>query len=133
MIFEGRLSGVGQEPQWEEHLEQVLIPPKVRSTPQGSLGRSDDTGSAFRNGNLLEMLIIQNQQRMDAESKINEIFQTTLTHVKYLRYPAKVLKSTLSGVSWPNNLLIVTLLGDGKNSPMNNLFIYVKKMCSVYF
>lgn len=29
MILDGKCSGVGEEPQWEEHLEQVIIPPRA--------------------------------------------------------------------------------------------------------
>ena len=82
MIVDGRSSGIGEEPQWEAHLEQVIIPPRSRrSSSPGSVSststNSDDRGMPF-NGNLMEMFLLQNQQRMIEESKRTEMFQTTL-------------------------------------------------------
>ena len=79
MIIDGKCSGVGEEPQWEEHLEQVIIPPKSRkrslllssSTTTSSEGVKSDKS-------IIELMMLQHQQSMEAESRRADMFQKTL-------------------------------------------------------
>ncbi|KAL9960139.1 hypothetical protein ACROYT_G033550 [Oculina patagonica] len=82
MIMDGKCSGVGEEPQWEEHLEQVIIPPKSRkrsassSTSTSSSTTSPEGGKSDRS--IIELMMLQHQQSMEAESRRAEMFQKTL-------------------------------------------------------
>lgn len=82
MIMDGKCSGVGEEPQWEEHLEQVIIPPKSRkrsassSTTTSSSTTSPEGGKSDRS--IIELMMLQHQQSMEAESRRAEMFQKTL-------------------------------------------------------
>ena len=78
LIIEGRVSGLGEEPIWDQYLEQVIVPPKRRRSSSPSSSSTSSLNDSSSNKNLMEMLILQNQQRMEAESRRTEIFQTTL-------------------------------------------------------
>ena len=74
MILDGKCCGVGEEPQWEEHLEQVIIPPKSRKS--SSTTSSSEGGNSDRS--IIELMMLQHQQSMEAESRRAEMFQKTL-------------------------------------------------------
>ena len=76
-IIEGKSAGVGEEPKWENYIDQVGIPPKppARQSPQGEMASKQTTATT---DDLLKAMIIQNQQRMDLESKRAETFQNSL-------------------------------------------------------
>ena len=75
IILDGKCSGVGEEPQWEEHLEQVIIPPKSRKSIPSS---SSSTTSSYSDRSIIELMMLQHQQSMEAESRRAEMFQKTL-------------------------------------------------------
>lgn len=76
-IIEGKSAGVGEEPKWENYIDQVGVPPKppARRSPQGEMASKQ---KAATTDDLLKAMIIQNQQRMDLESKRAETFQNSL-------------------------------------------------------
>ena len=78
MIINGKCSGVGEEPVWEDHLEQVIIPPKSRKSNVSSSTSTTSSDDGQTTRGLMEMLMLQNQQRMDAESRRAEMMHTTL-------------------------------------------------------
>jgi hypothetical protein len=91
MIYEGFLSGIGEEPMWEDHLEIVRVPPKSRRSnvnpSNSSLSCNSSNNSSFNgsfststatNTNVMELLMLQNQQRIEMEAKKADMFQTTL-------------------------------------------------------
>ena len=79
MILDGKCSGVGEEPQWEEHLEQVVIPPKSRkSIPSSSSSTTSSSDIGKSDRGITELVMLQHQQRMEAESRRAEMFQKTL-------------------------------------------------------
>ena len=83
MILNGKVSGVGEEPVWEEHLDKILTPPKSRrsfsSTDQSTSSQSTSSQSTSgQPASMMEMFLMQNQMRMEAESRRAEMFQTTL-------------------------------------------------------
>ena len=79
MILDGKCSGVGEEPQWEEHLEQVIIPPKSRkSTPSSSSSTTSSSEGGKCDRSIIELMMLQHQQSMEAESRRAEMFQKTL-------------------------------------------------------
>ncbi|KAK3699693.1 hypothetical protein QZH41_014667, partial [Actinostola sp. cb2023] len=74
LIVEGKSTGIGDEPSWEKHLEQIGVPPKsprdsVRKASPNSVSSTDD---------LLKAMIVQNQQRLELETKRAETFQNSL-------------------------------------------------------
>ena len=79
MILDGKCSGVGEEPQWEEHLEQVIIPPKSRkSIPSSSSSTTSSSEGGNSDRSIIELMMLQHQQSMKAESRRAEMFQKTL-------------------------------------------------------
>lgn len=79
MILDGKCSGVGEEPQWEEHLEQVIIPPKSRkSSPSSSSSTTSSSEGGNSDRSIIELMMLQHQQSMEAESRQAEMFQKTL-------------------------------------------------------
>lgn len=85
LILAGKSSGCGEEPQWELHLEQIIVPPKSRrtSSPGSSASSScssnnSSASTSQSNGNLMEMRLLQNQQKIMEDSKRTELFQTAL-------------------------------------------------------
>lgn len=83
MIVDGNLSGVGEEPEWSEHLEAIVVPPKSRrsTSPQSlSMSSSSSTVSTGQPANLMEIMVL-NQQSMEADSRRSEMLQTTLLSI----------------------------------------------------
>lgn len=76
MIMDGKCSGVGEEPQWEEHLEKVIIPLKSRKRSASSSTTSPEGGKSDRS--IIELMMLQHQQSTKAESRRAEMFQKTL-------------------------------------------------------
>lgn len=81
MIIDGRSHGIGEEPDWSQHLEEVIVPPKSRrssvcTSPSPSTSTSSTTGDGLQNG--LFQLMMMNQQRMEESSRRSEMLQTTL-------------------------------------------------------
>lgn len=76
-IVEGKSAGVGEEPKWENYIDEIGVPPKppARQSPQGEMASKQKTATT---DDLLKAMIIQNQQRMDLESKRAETFQNSL-------------------------------------------------------
>lgn len=78
-ILEGRSSGVGEEPLWQNFISQVGVPPKPsRGTPKPSSPPSTATSTPTTTDDLLKAMFIQNQQRMEIESRRAEVFQNTM-------------------------------------------------------
>ena len=79
MIIDGKCSGVGEEPQWEEHLEQVIIPPKSRKrSPLLSSSTTTSSEGVKSDKSIIELMMLQHQQSMEAESRRADMFQKTL-------------------------------------------------------
>ena len=79
MILDGKCSGVGEKPQWEEHLEQVIISPKSRrSIPSSSSSTTSSSESGNSDRSIIELMMLQHQQSMEAERRRAEMFQKTL-------------------------------------------------------
>ena len=76
-IIEGKSAGVGEEPKWENYIDQVGISPKPppRQSAQGEMASRQKSATT---DDLLKAMIIQNQQRMDLESKRAETLQNSL-------------------------------------------------------
>ena len=74
LILEGKSAGVGEEPPWEEYIEQVGVPPK---SPR-DFTKKDDSTKSTSTDDLLKAMILQNQQRLELESKRAETFQNSL-------------------------------------------------------
>jgi len=72
LISEGKASGVGEEPNWEEHIAYVNIPPKRKERPN-SLASDSSTNA----DNLLKMMFLQNQQRMEIEDRRSQFLQNS--------------------------------------------------------
>lgn len=73
MILGGKCSGV------EEHLEQVIIPPKSRkSIPSSSSSTTSSSEGGNSDRSIIELMMLQHQQSMEAESRRAEMFQKTL-------------------------------------------------------
>ena len=80
-ILEGRSSGVGEEPIWQNFISEVGVPPKpARSSPQSSFSpqATSTPTSTLTTDDLLKAMFVQNQQRMDIEAKRAEVFQNTM-------------------------------------------------------
>ena len=76
LILEGKSAGVGEEPKWENYIDQVGVPPKPARLPaQPEMSSGQNTATT---DDLLKALIIQNQQRLELESKRAENFQNSL-------------------------------------------------------
>lgn len=81
LIMDGKCCGVGEEPQWEEHLEQVITPPKSKKTnPSSSSSTTGSTSPEDKRSDrsIIELMMLQHQQSMQAESRRAEMFQKTL-------------------------------------------------------
>ena len=79
MIIDGKCSGVGEEPQWEEHLEQVIIPPKSsKRSPLLSSSTTTSSEGVKSDKSIIELMMLQHQQSMEAESRRADMFQKTL-------------------------------------------------------
>ena len=87
--MDGKCSGVGEEPQWEEHLEQVIIPPKSRKRSASSSTTSPEGGKSDRS--IIELMMLQHQQSMEAESRRAEMFQKTQVNFMCLFYPLSLM------------------------------------------
>ena len=82
MTMDGKCSGVGEEPQWEEHLKQVIIPPKSRKrSPSLSSSATTSSEGVKSDKSIIELMMLQHQQSMEAEIRRAEIFQKTLLTV----------------------------------------------------
>lgn len=87
-IVSGKSSGVGDEPDWEKCIDIVKVPPKNKRSKQSPSVSSDTSSNlsptasltppASTTPNLLELFMLQSQQRMEAEAKRADMFQTTL-------------------------------------------------------
>ena len=81
LMLTGQVAGVGEEPEWEQHLDKIITPPKSKrhssSTSMSTSPSMCSTDSGQPSG-IMEMFFMQNQQRMEAESRRAELFQTTL-------------------------------------------------------
>ena len=87
-IVNGKSSGVGDEPDWEKCIDVVKVPPKNKRSNKSSSVSSDSSSNlsptasltppASTTPNLLELFMLQNQQRIEAEAKRADMFQTTL-------------------------------------------------------
>lgn len=80
LVLSGESSGVGEEPDWQQHLDKVHTPPKSRRSSPSTTASSSSTSSSEGGQPLgmMGMFLIQNQQRMEAENRRSEMFQTTL-------------------------------------------------------
>lgn len=67
-IVSGTSGGVNDEPVWEEHIDAVLVPPKVKKPQSTMVGSCSSPNSTNQ---VLEMMLLQQQQR-------SEIVQTAL-------------------------------------------------------
>ena len=91
MIIDGRSTGIGDEPEWEKYIDMVKVAPKNRrssrkSSQTSSLNTSlesdhvpsipQTTAPQANCNNVMEMLLIQNQQHMELESKKSDMFQS---------------------------------------------------------
>lgn len=76
-IIEGKSAGIGEEPQWENYIDKIGVPPKplARQSPQAEMASKQKTATT---DDLLKAMILQNQQRMELESKRAETFQNSL-------------------------------------------------------
>ncbi|KXJ11166.1 hypothetical protein AC249_AIPGENE11745 [Exaiptasia diaphana] len=63
----GKSAGVGEEPNWEEYIDLIGVPPKKRRERSGSAAESPETST----DDLLKAMMIQNQRS-------TEVFQTSL-------------------------------------------------------
>lgn len=63
-IIKGQSAGVGEEPKWENYIDQVGIPPKppARRSSQGEIASKQKTATT---DDLLKAMIIQNLQRIN--------------------------------------------------------------------
>ena len=89
-IVDGKSSGVGDEPDWEKCIDVVHVPPKNARSSGASSVNSEASSSSTPNStvnqslvnnnspNLLELFILQSQQRMEIEAKRADVFQSTL-------------------------------------------------------
>lgn len=103
LILDGKCSGAGEEPTWEEYLEQVIVPPKSRRTCTSASSTSSSSSSnntsqeEISTKSFIEMMMMQNQQRMDAE----RMFQQTLL----------TMMSTNFAPTMQNQVIIVNFIG----------------------
>lgn len=102
-IVDGKSFGVGDEPDWEKCIDIVKVPPK---NMRKSLSPSVSSESSFSvsptsnpttqphstSPNLLEMFMLQSQQRMEIEAKRADMFQNTLLAMmsSNIRLPVQV-------------------------------------------
>lgn len=84
-IMEGKSAGIGDEPQWEDYIDMIGVPPKKGR--EKSCVKSPDTSSS--GDQLLKAMLIQSQ-------KSTEVFQNSLL---------AILASQQSRVSMPKWLL----------------------------
>ena len=90
-IVDGKSSGVGDEPDWDKCIDIVRVPPKnmrsnrspsmcsessLSSSPTSNINQSPPTNAS---PNLLELFMLQSQQRMEIEAKRADMFQDNLT------------------------------------------------------
>lgn len=68
LIVEGKSAGLGDEPDWEEFIDVIGVPPKRRSSEKMSTPQSQAETSTDQ---LLKAMMIQNQRN-------TEVFQTSL-------------------------------------------------------
>lgn len=75
-IISGKSSGIGEEPIWQNFIDQVGVPPKPpRLSPQSS---ATPSVTPMTTDDLLKTMFIQNQQRMEIEAKRAETFQNSM-------------------------------------------------------
>ena len=76
LIVQGKSAGIGEEPKWDDYIDQVGVPPKppARQTSQAEKSNSSTTTT----DDLLKAMIVQNQQRLELESKRAETFQNSI-------------------------------------------------------
>ncbi|KXJ23339.1 uncharacterized protein LOC110250738 [Exaiptasia diaphana] len=95
LIVGGRLSGIGEEPNWTDHLEEVIVPPKSRrsscTSPCSSIASSaSSAASDGLQGGLLQMMMM-NQQRSEM---LHNTFMTTML---------AMMQSKVTGMNPPNS------------------------------
>lgn len=79
-IIAGKSNGIYEEPGWENFIDIVGVPPKegrVSSTKTSKDSKGGDKSSSTTD-DLIKAMLIQNQQRMELETKGTEVFQTSL-------------------------------------------------------
>jgi hypothetical protein len=69
LIVSGRSKGVGDEPSWEESINEIGVPPKGRDDKQNKEKRKDKSDTTTNQ--LLQTIVLQNQAK-------NETFQNAL-------------------------------------------------------
>ena len=87
-IVNGKSSGIGDEPDWDKCVDIVKVPPKNKRSNRSPSACSETssnlspttsvTPAASTTPNLLELFMLQSQQRMEVEAKRADMFQTTL-------------------------------------------------------
>ena len=79
-IIAGKSNGIYEEPRWEDFIDIVGVPPKegrVSSTKTSKDFKGDNESSSTTD-DLIKAMLIQNQQRMELETKRTDVFQTSL-------------------------------------------------------
>lgn len=76
-IVAGNSNGIYEEPEWEKFIDVVGIPPKERRSSSKYTPKGDEKTSSSTD-DLIKAMLVQNQQRMELETKRTEVFQTSL-------------------------------------------------------
>ncbi|KAK3745997.1 hypothetical protein QZH41_017315 [Actinostola sp. cb2023] len=81
-IIKGTSTGIGDEPIWQNFIDQVGVPPK---SPR--LSQTEKTSASVTTDDLLKAIFLQNQQRIEMESKRAETFQHSIMALMAVNSP----------------------------------------------
>lgn len=124
-IVNGNSGGINEEPEWENHLDVINVPPKLKKTQMNKMSVQDTVSNQFTP--FMEMLMLQHQQRMEEESKKNQLFQETLLTLASPRYQV-IINQCYCGAGYifgPKNLIVNIF-----NKFHSTLFCRKRKVCT---